>query len=232
MGTILITGGAGGIGTAIAERLLELDHRVVSLDRVPARAATSSAVVDVADEASVGAAVEQAAREFGDIDGLVCAAGTVRESTVAQMSLADWRLVTDASLTGTFLATRAVLPYMLRRSRGRIVAISSGFGRKGYRRGAHYAAAKAGIEAFVKSVALEVAEDGITANAIAPGPIDTPFLDLVHDPERYVALAKQIPMKRLGKAADVVGAALFFLGDQGAYVTGQVLHVNGGFYMP
>lgn len=228
----MITGGAGGIGTAIAERLLELDHQVVSLDRVAARVATSSAIVDVADEASVNAAVQEAAQTYGGIDGLVCAAGTVRESTVAQMSLADWRLVTDASLTGTFLATRAVLPYMARKRRGRIVAISSGFGRKGYRRGAHYAAAKSGIEAFVKSVALEVAEDGITANAIAPGPIDTPFLDLVNDPARYVALAQQIPMKRLGTPADVVGAALFFLGDQSTYITGQVLHVNGGFYMP
>jgi NAD(P)-dependent dehydrogenase (short-subunit alcohol dehydrogenase family) len=228
----LITGGAGGIGTAIAEQLLQLEHRVVSLDRFPARCATSSAIVDVTDEAAVTRAVEEAAQAFDGIDGLVCTAGTVNESPVAEMSLADWQLVMDASLTSTFLATRAVLPHMLRKRHGRIVAISSGFGSKGYRHGAHYAAAKAGIEAFVKSVALEVANDGITANAIAPGPIVTPFLDLVNDPERYVALPQHIPMKRLGTPADVVGAALFFLGDQSAYVTGQVLHVNGGFLMP
>jgi len=228
----LITGGAGGIGTAIAQELIDLGHQVVSLDRVASRVASQSAIVDVADETAVTNAVREAADAHDGIDGLVCAAGTVTESPVEDMSLADWRLVTDVSLTGTFLATRAVLPYMKRKRHGKIVAISSGFGSKGYRNGSHYAAAKAGIEAFIKSVALEVAADGITANAIAPGPIETPFLDLVNDPERYPAIAKLIPMKRLGKPADVAGAAVFLLGEKSDYITGQVVHVNGGFYMP
>ncbi|HXF34401.1 MAG TPA: SDR family NAD(P)-dependent oxidoreductase [Candidatus Acidoferrales bacterium] len=228
----MITGGAGGIGTAIAQQLIDLGHRVVSLDRVASRVASGSAIVDVADESAVTSAVLAAAEAHDGIDALVCAAGTVTESPVETMSLADWRLVVDASLTGTFLATRAVLPYMKRKRRGKIVAISSGFGSKGYRNGSHYAAAKAGMEAFIKSVALEVAGDGITANAIAPGPVQTPFLDLVDDPGRYPLLAQQIPMKRLGTPADVAGAAVFLLGEKSDYITGQVVHVNGGFYMP
>lgn len=231
--TILITGGAGGMATAIAEELLELGHQVVSIDRVPSRVATHSVVADVVDEDAVARAVRESAETYGGIEGLVCAAGTVTESPVAEMTLADWRRVTDVSLTGTFLATRAVLPYMTRARHGKIVALSSGYGRKGYRNGAHYAAAKGGIEAFIKSVALEVAPLGITANAIAPGPVETPFLDLVdRDRARFVAMSEMIPMKRIGTVHDVVGAALFLLGDRSDYITGQVLHVNGGFLMP
>jgi NAD(P)-dependent dehydrogenase (short-subunit alcohol dehydrogenase family) len=227
----LITGGAGGIGTAIAQDLIDLGRQVVSLDRVASRVASHSAIVDVADEVAVNDAVRAAAERYDGIEGLVCAAGTVTESPVESMSLADWRLVTDASLTGTFLATRAVLPYMKRKLRGRIVAFSSGYGTKGYRHGAHYAAAKGGVEAFIKSVALEVAEFGITVNAIAPGPIETPMLD-IGDQGRRARLPQLIPMKRLGRPADVAGTAVFLLGEKSDYITGQVIHVNGGFYMP
>jgi NAD(P)-dependent dehydrogenase (short-subunit alcohol dehydrogenase family) len=221
------------MGTAIAQELLDLGHQVVSIDRVTSRTATHSVVADVVDEDAMTRAVRESAEAYGGVDGLVCAAGTVTEAPVAEMSLADWRRVTDVSLTGTFLATRAVLPHMIRARRGKIVALSSGYGRKGYRYGAHYAAAKGGIEAFIKSVALEVAPLGITANAIAPGPIDTPFIDLIeHHRERLSATAELIPMKRIGTAQDVVGAAVFLLGDRSDYITGQVLHVNGGFLMP
>ena len=227
----MITGGAGGIGTAIAQELIDLGHQVVSLDRVASRVASQSAIVDVADEVGMNDAIRKAADAHDGVDGLVCASGTVTESPVEEMSLAAWRLVTDASLTGTFLATRAVLPYMKRKRRGKIVALSSGYGTKGYRNGAHYAAAKGGIEAFIKSVALEVAEFGITANAIAPGPIETAMLDL-GDQERRTLLPQLIPMKRMGLPADVAGTAVFLLGDKSNYITGQVIHVNGGFYMP
>lgn len=228
MRTFVITGGAGGIATAIASALLERGDRVVAFDRTVPPAAIAWESVDVTDEAQIAAAIER----VGPIDGLVCAAGVVSESPVAEMTLAEWRRIVDIALTGTFLTIRAVLPGMIAAQRGKIVALSSGYGRKGYRFGAHYAAAKAGIEALVKSTALETAALGITVNAIAPGPIETPFLEQVVDPGRYERTAQMIPMGRIGTPADVTGAALFFLDAASDYITGQVLHVNGGFLMP
>ena len=232
MQTILITGGAGGIATAIAEALIARGDRVIALDRSEPRVATAWEEVDVTEETGIIAAVAHVRSVYGEIDGLVCAAGVVSEAPVTEMTLAEWRRVVDASLTGTFLTMRAVLPGMIAAKRGKIVAYSSGYGRKGYKFGAHYAAAKSGIEALVKSTALEVAPLGITVNAIAPGPIETPFLDQVVDPGRYERTAQMIPMGRIGVAGDTVGATLFFLDPGSDYITGQVLHVNGGFLMP
>jgi NAD(P)-dependent dehydrogenase (short-subunit alcohol dehydrogenase family) len=225
--TIVITGGAGGLGTAIALRLRDDGATVVSLDRVPATAANASHVLDVADEtAMAGAFADVAARHHG-IDGLVCAAGSVVEHPVATMPLAAWRSVIDASLTGTFLAARAALPLMVAAGRGSIVAFSSGYASNGYRNGANYAAAKAGIEALIKSIALENAAHGIRANSIAPGPIETPMLA----PARAAIVAPLIPMGRVGQPQDVVGLVRFLLGDESAYITGQTIHVNGGLSM-
>src|ERR1700722_10452995 len=190
MKTFVITGGSGGIATAIAQALLAWSDRVMASDRTEPAAASAWENVDVTDETQVAAAVQRA----GAIDGLLCAAGVVSESPVQDMTLAEWRRVVDVSLTGTFLMLRAVLPGMIAAKRGKIVALSSGYGRKGYRFGAHYAAAKAGIEALVKSTALETAAYGITVNAIAPGPIETPFLDHKTDPKRYERTAQMIPM--------------------------------------
>jgi NAD(P)-dependent dehydrogenase (short-subunit alcohol dehydrogenase family) len=231
MGTVIVTGGAGGLGTAIGQALLARGDRVVCFDLAPAHAATRSIVVDVTEEAEVATAVAQAQREFDDIQGLVCAAGMVAEAPLARTSVAQWREVLDVSLTGSFLAMRALLPIFEAGRRGKIVAFSSGYGRKGYRHGAAYAAAKAGIEALIKSVALEYANCGITANAIAPGPIQTPMLDLVPR-ERLQALASAIPMGRVGQPGEVVGAVLFFLDPASDYINGQVLHINGGLLMP
>jgi NAD(P)-dependent dehydrogenase (short-subunit alcohol dehydrogenase family) len=232
MKTIVITGGSGGIATAIAEALLARGDRVVALDRTEPRAASAWEETDVTDEAGVAAAIAHVRSVHGDIDGVVCCAGVVSEAPLAEMTLAEWRRVVDVSLTGTFLTIRAVLPAMIAAERGKIVAFSSGYGRKGYKFGAHYAAAKSGIEALVKSTAIEVAPYGITVNAIAPGPIETPFLDQVVDPGRYERTARMIPMGRIGVPADLTGSALFLLDAGSDYVTGQVLHVNGGFLMP
>jgi NAD(P)-dependent dehydrogenase (short-subunit alcohol dehydrogenase family) len=176
VGAIVVTGGAGGLGTAIAARLRDDGRTVVALDRIAPPGDGESHLVDVADEAALTAVIGRVAARHDGIAGLVCAAGTVREHPVAEMSLADWRSVVDASLTGTFLAARAALPAMVAARHGSIVAFSSGYARNGYRNGANYAAAKAGVEALIKSIALENAPFGIRANSIAPGPIDTAML--------------------------------------------------------
>lgn len=222
-----MTGGAGGLGTAIVTDLSSAGHVVVSLDRVRGSTARESFVVDVADEAAVGASVAQVVDRYGVIDALVCAAGTVDEHPVAEMPLAAWRSVVDASLTGTFIAARAVLPAMMAARGGSIVAFSSGYASSGYRNGANYAAAKAGIEALVKSVALEGAPYGIRANSVAPGPIDTPMLT----PERAAFIAPRIPLGRVGVPADVVGLVRFLINADSSYITGQTIAVNGGLLM-
>jgi len=222
-----VTGGAGGLGTAIVADLRAAGRTVVSLDRRDAAGATESFQLDVADEAAVGTSVAQVVERYGGIDALVCAAGTVDEHAVAEMPLDAWRRVLDASLTGTFLATRAVLPAMMAAHGGSIVAFSSGYASSGYRNGANYAAAKAGVEAFVKSVALEGAPYGIRANSLAPGPIDTPMLT----PERAAFIGPRIPLGRVGQPADVVGVVRFLIDADSSYITGQTIAVNGGLLM-
>ena len=224
---MIVTGGAGGLGTAIAADLSAAGHTVAILDRVAAPGATESHVLDVSDEAAVSASIADIAKRHGGIEALVCAAGLVREHPVIEMSLDDWRAVIDASLTGTFLAARAALPSMIAARSGAIVAFSSGYATTGYRDGANYAAAKAGVEALIKSIALENAEHHVRANCIAPGPIDTPMLK----PERAAFIAPHIPMKRTGSPRDVVGLVRFLIGDESTYLTGQTIHVNGGLVM-
>ena len=228
MGAVIVTGGAGGIGTVIVADLRADGRAVVSLDRLDAPGASESFLLDVADEAAVAAAVVRIVERYGAIDALVCAAGTVEEHPVAEMPMSGWRSVIDASLTGTFVNTRAVLPAMMAARHGTIVAFSSGYASTGYRNGANYAAAKAGVEALMKSVALEGGAYGIRANSVAPGPIDTPMLT----PERAAFIGPRIPLGRVGLPADVVGVVRFLIGDESAYITGQVIHVNGGLVMP
>ncbi|MGA2391837.1 MAG: SDR family NAD(P)-dependent oxidoreductase [Candidatus Lustribacter sp.] len=222
-----MTGAAGGLGTAIVADLAAAGRTVVAFDRVGANGAAESLLLDVADESAVGAGVTRIAERYGGIDALVCAAGTVDEYPVAEMPLAAWRSVIDASLTGTFVATRAVLPAMMAAHGGSIVAFSSGYASSGYRNGANYAAAKAGVEALMKSVALEGAPYGIRANSVAPGPIDTPMLT----PERAAFIGPRIPLGRVGTPADVVGIVRFLINDESSYITGQTIAVNGGLLM-
>jgi NAD(P)-dependent dehydrogenase (short-subunit alcohol dehydrogenase family) len=224
---VIVTGAAGGLGTAIVADLTAAGRTVVALDRAAARGAAESLLLDVADEAAVGAGVKRIAERYGGIDALICAAGLVDEYPVAAMPLAAWRNVIDASLTGTFVVTRAVLPAMIAARGGSIVAFSSGYASSGYRNGANYAAAKAGVEALMKSVALEGAPHGIRANSVAPGPIDTPMLTA----ERAAFIGPRIPLGRVGTPADVVGVVRFLVGEESSYITGQTIAVNGGLLM-
>ncbi len=233
--TAIVTGGAGAIGAAVAAALRATGAAVAALDRSADHDKADLAVeCDVTDEESVNRAVETVTSKLGAPDLVVCAAGVVSEFELGQLSTSEWRRVVDVSLTGSFLALRATLPAMAEARCGAAVAISSGWATKGYARGSHYAAAKAGVEALVKSAALEVAPAGVRVNAVAPGPVLTPFLPVPDDQLEDWRRAREaaIPMGRLAEPADVVGPVMFLLSDDSAYVTGQVLHVNGGLLMP
>lgn len=227
-GAAVVTGGAGDLGRAIVAGLRERRVAVASLDRVPADAASLSVTCDVTDPQAVAGAADAVRHQLGEASMLVCAAGVVSTVALADLEPGEWRRVLDVSLTGAYLACRAFVPDM--GPGGAVVAISSGLGTRGMSRGGHYAAAKAGMEALMKSVALEFAPSGVRANALALGPFRTRMLDdhPGFDVERRAA---GIPLGRLGEPDDVVGPALFLLGDHSRYVTGAVLHVSGGFTM-
>jgi NAD(P)-dependent dehydrogenase (short-subunit alcohol dehydrogenase family) len=227
----IVTGGGGGIGGAVVACAERLGADVACLD-IAGGKARLNLECDVTDERAVAEAVAEVERDLGSVGFLVCAAGVVSERAVGELDVPEWRRVVDTSLLGTFLATRAVLPSMTSSGRGRIVALSSGYATKGYRHGSHYAAAKAGVEAFVKSLALEVGEYDITVNAVAPGPVATAMLDHIADAERWTRVAASIPLGRVAEPEDVVGPVMFLLGPGARHITGQVLHVNGGMLMP
>lgn len=226
----IVTGGAGGIGRGVVEALQQRGARVASLDLRDNATADLSMTGDVTDPRVVDAAVARVLAELGAPEMLVSASGIVRELPFEDLEPTQWFDVLGASLTAAYLTCRAVLPHMVELGRGSVVTMSSGWGRKGYPHGSDYAAAKSGVEGLTKSLALEYATRGIRVNAIAPGPIMTAMIteNPNFDPARLTA----IPMGRVGDVADVVDPILFFLGRQSRYITGQVLHVNGGLLMP
>lgn len=231
-GAVIVTGGAGGIGSAIVARLNADGVPVGVIDRVRPEGCDVFAAADVTDEPAMRSAVAEVSGSLGPIEGLVCAAGVVSERPLAELDVDEWRRVVEISLTGTYLAVRLVAPAMAARRTGSIVAMSSGYARAGYRSGGHYAAAKAGIEAFVRSVALELGPEGVRANVIAPGPVMTPMIGHIPDQEAWRRDREaRIPLRRIAEPEDIVGPVLFLLGPDSAYVTGQVLQVNGGLIL-
>jgi 3-oxoacyl-[acyl-carrier protein] reductase len=237
----LVTGATRGIGAAIAARLAHDGARVVGTATTTEGAARISetlaaqggrgAVLDVVKPESIEALIEDIEAKEGAVGILCNNAGITRDTLLLRMKEADWDAVLDTNLASVFRLSKAVLRGMMKARKGRIVSITSIVGLTGNPGQANYAAAKAGIIGFTKSLAREVGSRGITVNAIAPGFIDTDMTRALGEAQR-AALNTQIPLGRLGQPGDIAAAVAFLCSPDGAYITGETLHVNGGMYMP
>ena len=242
--SILVTGAARGIGRAIVGRLAEegCSVGVLDLDGAGANAAAEALraagagahalACDLRDAAAVERAVAACEDALGPLFGLVNNAGWDRAADFVDTDPAFWRQVIDVNLYGPLHATRAVLPGLLARGAGRVVSIASDAGRVGSSGEAVYSACKGGIIAFTRSLAREVARRGVTLNCVSPGPTDTQLLAAVDPTGRLQqALARAIPMGRVGRPDDLPGAVAFLLSDDAGFITGQTLSVSGGLTM-
>ncbi len=240
--TGLVTGAAQGIGKAIALRLAKAGAAVIVSDtneegirttaqEIQALGGKAEAIpCNVADSAQVDALVSKAVGSFQSIDILVNNAGITRDNLMIRMDEKDWDLVISINLKGTFLMTKAVSQVMMRKRYGRIVNIASVVGMMGNAGQANYAASKAGVIALTKSVAKEFSSRNITCNAIAPGFIETAMTQKL--PEKVRDEYKNaIPLRRFGSADDIAAAVTFLASDDAAYITGQVIPVDGGMLM-
>ena len=234
----IVTGSGRGIGRAIALKLAEVGATVVVNDVDEAAEAAAQEIkdmgrqslavlADVSSSADVSRLVEETVSAYGKIDILVNNAGITRDQLLLRMSDEDWDKVLSVNLRSVFLCTRAVLRHMLKQRWGRIISIASIVGIMGNKGQANYAAAKAGIIGFTRTVAKEVASHGITANAIAPGFIDTEMTQQLRE-EWKQELKKLIPLGELGSPRDVAEAVAFLASEEARYITGQVLGVDGG----
>jgi 3-oxoacyl-[acyl-carrier protein] reductase len=229
----LVTGASRGIGHAIAQELARLGAKVVGTSTSEAGAAKvpgSGRVLDVRNAAQCDALVEDIQKQVGDIAILVNNAGITRDNLALRMKDGDWDEVMETNLRAVFRLSRAVMRGMMKARWGRIVNITSVVGAAGNPGQANYAAAKAGVVGMTKSLARELGSRNITVNCIAPGFIDTDMTRALSDEQRNALLA-QIPLGRLGSAADVAAAVGYLVSPGAGYVTGAVLHVNGGMYM-
>lgn len=246
-GKVAIITGAGrdtrGIGRRIAHALAGEGADIVISDFVPENANAAAAEIteatgrravavqgDVASEADVERLFATAQAEFGRVDILVNNAGITRDGLLLRMTEEAWDAVLNCNLKGAFLCTRAAAKLMLKQRSGRIVNIASVMGRVGNAGQANYSASKAGLIGLTKSTAKELGSRGVTANAVAPGFIQTAMTDALSEDLRD-QMKKQVPLGRLGTADDVARVVLFFCTDDAAYVTGQVLSIDGGLFM-
>jgi NAD(P)-dependent dehydrogenase (short-subunit alcohol dehydrogenase family) len=227
--TALVTGGGRGIGRAVVQALA-CDAWVAALDLAfpdGPGSASQHAVVDVTDAAAVSAAVEAIARERGGIDWVVCAAGINRDRVSWKMREADWRAVLDVNLTGVFHVARAAAPYLRVSGAGRLVFIGSINGARGKFGQANYAAAKAGLVGLARTLALELARDGVTVNVVAPGFIDSPMTEPLPERIRAATIART-PLGRVGQPEEIAAVTRFLCGPGAGFITGAVLPVDGG----
>lgn len=237
--TCLVTGATGGIGGDIARALhAQGAHVVASGTRAEALDAlaaglgerVSTVACDLSDAAAVDGLIGQAEAAAGQVDILVANAGITRDGLLVRMKDEDWETVLKVNLEAYFRLSRAALRGMMKRRWGRIIGITSVVGVTGNPGQANYAASKAGMIGFSKSLAQEVAARNITVNCVAPGFIASPMTDALNEQQKQAILGR-IPAGRLGSGPDVAAACVYLASEEGAYVTGQTLHVNGGMAM-
>jgi 3-oxoacyl-[acyl-carrier protein] reductase len=238
----LVTGASQGIGRAVALRLAKDGFAVALAARNEEKLKDVAAeiagfggsseifVLDVANEESIKSTAKAVLAHFGRVDVLVNNAGITRDTLLLRMKRADWDDVLTTNLTGTFLLSQALIGSMMRARYGRIINISSVVGRMGQAGQANYAASKAGLIGFTKSLARELASRGVTANVVAPGYIESP-MTAVLDAKQNETIVSHIPLGRIGSDADVAHAVAFLASEGAGYITGHVLDVNGGMYM-
>jgi 3-oxoacyl-[acyl-carrier protein] reductase len=234
----LVTGGSRGIGAAISRELAKAGAKVAlnyragqeAADEVAGEIGGLAVRADVSKPEEVQALIERVEGELGDIDALVNNAGVTRDTLIARMTDDDWQTVIDTNLRGPFNTSRAVSRKMLRRRAGSIVNLSSVVGVHGNPGQANYAASKAGIIGLTKALARELGSRGVRVNAIAPGYISTELTDVLNDEQRGLIL-QNTPLGRLGEPEDVARAVRFLCSDEAAFITGEVLLVDGGLGM-
>ncbi len=227
----MVTGGASGIGRAVAERLRTDGLQVAVIDLSPSDDGFGH-IADVTDRAQVDNAVAAIHEQFGPILVLVNAAGVEGFQKFSKMTFAEWSRVIDVNLNGVFHTIQAVLPDMVDAGWGRIVNISSSSTHSGQPFMAHYVAAKSAVNGLTKSLALEYGPAGITVNAVPPGFIDTPMLRSAESRHLLGGTVEdhinRTPVRRVGRPEDIAAACAFFVSDEAGYITGQILGVNGG----
>jgi 3-oxoacyl-[acyl-carrier protein] reductase len=238
---VLVTGASRGIGAAIADLLAARGAKVVGTATTEAGAQAITArmaalgglgkVLDVTDSAAVETVIEDIGKGIGPISVLVNNAGITRDQILMRMKDEDWNIILDTNLSSVYRTSKAVMRGMMKARKGRIINIASVIGLTGNAGQANYAAAKAGIIAFSKSLAKEIGSRGITVNVVAPGFIQTDMTDTLPE-EAKQALMGQIALGRLGSPSDIAEAVAFLAGPAAAYITGETLNVNGGMYMP
>jgi len=236
----LVTGASRGIGKAIATQLAQQGATVIgtatsdngadAISSYLSECGGKGLALNVTDKESVDSAVKAISDEFGAIDILINNAGITRDNLLMRMKDDEWQDIIDTNLTSIFTLSKAVLRGMMKKRFGRIVNIGSVVGSAGNAGQANYAAAKAGVIGFSKSMAREVASRGITINVVAPGFIDTDMTKALSDDQRE-AIFKDIPASRLGQPDEIAATVAFLVSDGAAYITGETIHVNGGMYM-
>lgn len=239
----VVTGAGRGIGTGIAERLAAQGARVIvnyrtsvqgaeeTVDRIRQAGGEAAAIqADVSQNADVQRLIKEAIATWGGLDILVNNAGTTRDMVIMMLKEDDWDTVIRTNLTSTFYCSKVAVRHMMRKRYGRIVNITSVVGLAGQSGQTNYAASKAGIIGFTKSLAKEVGSRGITVNAVAPGFVPTALTDVLSDEQKAQAI-DMTPLGRLGTVEDVANAVVFLASDEACFITGQVLSVDGGLVM-